>query len=634
MAKTPRNKDKTAAGDATTRYALDVTEGRLVAGPHVRNACRRHLDDMKRGKERGLRWDVEAANRTIQFFPEVLRLNGGQFEGLPFNLHPCQAFIIGSIFGWRKSNGMRRFRRAYIEAAKGIGKSPLMAGIGMWCLLADGEAGAEVYAAASKKDQAMVLFRDAVAMFRQSPALAKRLTPSGGNPVWNLADIKTGSFFRPISSDDGQSGPRPSCALVDEIHEHRNGIMLEALERGFKFRRQPLLIMATNAGSDRQSVCYQEHMHAVRCAAGTRDPDEAFTYVGDVVDDEAFAFVASLDPGDDPLEDPSCWVKANPLLGVTVQEDYLAGVVRQAKAIPGKLSNIMRLHFCSWQESGTTWMSRAALDAVLADFDPAEHAGADVYMGADLSGSKDLTALAFVVPTGTVERKTADGEVKLLPTFDAWVEAWTPGDTLQERALRDQAPYDVWVKQGWLNAPPGPQIRLDFVAARIAQVNAEYVIKTLAYDRYVYTKLTDELDELGVVVREVAHPQAGHKRAKAPHQDTAAARSAGAEPPQGLWMPGSIAELESLILDGRIRLQRSPVLISACMSAAVESDPLENRWFAKRKATNRVDAVVALAMAVGAATSAPVEESTIPADYDIPVWTFGAGGAAEEATDA
>jgi phage terminase large subunit-like protein len=164
----------------------------------------------------------------------------------------------------------RRFRRFYDEEGKGNGKSPMLAGIGLYCMLADGEARAEVYAAGSKKDQAMVLFRDAVAMRDQSPALSARLTKSGGNPVWNLADLTTGSFFRPISSDDGQSGPRPSCALCDEVHEHRNGTVIELLERGFKFRRQPLLAMATNSGSDRNSVCWQEHQHAVRCAAGTR----------------------------------------------------------------------------------------------------------------------------------------------------------------------------------------------------------------------------------------------------------------------------------------------------------------------------------------------------------------------------
>ena len=423
-----------------------------MAGPHVRNAARRHLADLEDGPGRGLYWDLAAALRAIGFFAEVLRLNGGQFEGLPFVLHESQIFIVGSLFGWKRQDGTRRFRRAYIEAAKGIGKSPLLAGIGRYCLLADGEQRAEVYAAASKKDQAMVLFRDAVAMRQQSPALAERLTPSGGNPVWNLADLKTGSFFRPISSDDGQSGPCPSCALLDEVHEHRDGRMIEALERGFKWRRQPLLVMATNAGTDRESVCWQEHQHGVRAAAGTMTPDDDATYVGEPVDDAAFSFICSLDKGDDPLEDPSCWVRANPLLGVTVKADYLAGVVAQAKAIPGKLNGILRLHFCRWTDAETAWMSRAALEAVLADFDPVEHFGEKAWLGADLSATRDLTALGFVVPTGAVEveREDKDGNRArvTLPTFDAWVEVWSPADTLTQRALQDQAPYDVWAPTG------------------------------------------------------------------------------------------------------------------------------------------------------------------------------------------
>lgn len=574
--KTPTS---TSSDDPATAYATEVDAGRTIAGPHVRNAARRHLDDLRHGSKRGLRWDVAAANKAIRFFPDVLRLNGGQFEGLPFNLHPSQAFIVGSVFGWMKPNGTRRYRRVYIEAAKGIGKSPLMAGIGMWCLLADGEARAEVYAAASKKDQAMVLFRDAVAMYKQSPALLSRLTPSGGNPVWNLADLRTGSWFRPISSDDGQSGPRPSCALCDEIHEHRNGTLLELIERGFKFRRQPLLVMATNSGSDRQSVCWQEHQHAVRCAAGTREPDEAFTYVGEVIDDETFSFVASLDPDDDPLEDPSCWVKANPLLGVTVQEDYLAGVVRQAKAIPGKLNNILRLHFTMWTESDASWMSRPALEACLETFDPEDHAGAEMHVGIDLSATQDLTAMAFVVPTA----KDSEGR----PTFDAWVEAWTPAATLHERALRDQTPYDLWVDEGWLQTTPGRIVRYDFVVARLAEVAAQMDVRAVAYDQYAFRKSFEpEMDAQGLTLPVIEHPQGGKKK--------------GAT---GLWMPGSKAALETLILEKRIRLRRSPVLIAAMMSAATEEDPFGNAWFSKRKATARIDALVALAMAVGSATS-------------------------------
>jgi phage terminase large subunit-like protein len=588
--------------DPVTDWARRVAAGEIVAGPHVRNAARRHLDDLQQGSARGLTWDLAAALRAIEFFPDVLRLAGGQFEGIPFTLHPSQQFRVGSLFGWKRADGTRRFRRFYDEEGKGNGKSPMLAGIGLYCMLADGEARAEVYAAGSKKDQAMVLFRDAVAMRDQSPALSARLTKSGGNPVWNLADLTSGSFFRPISSDDGQSGPRPSCALCDEVHEHRNGTVIELLERGFKFRRQPLLAMATNSGSDRNSVCWQEHQHAVRCAAGTREPDEAFAYVGEVIDDTTFAFVCSLDKDDDPLEDPTCWAKANPLLGTTITEDYLAGVTRQAKQIPGKLNGIQRLHFCVWTDSDTAWMSRTALEACLADFDPAEHAGSDIYGGLDLSAAQDLTVSAYVTQTGTVQRER-DGEMVDLPTFDAWIEAWTPKDTLQERSLRDQQPYDLWVKNEHLIPVPGKNIRMDFVAARVAGVAAEFVIQAMAYDRYAFRKFEQECDDLGLTLNFVEHPQGGKRRAAPTDEQKDAAKLSREEPPQGLWMPGSLLELETLILEGRIRLKRNPVLISAAMSAVTEHDPFDNRWFAKRKAVNRIDAIVALAMAVGAATA-------------------------------
>lgn len=550
----------------------------------------------------------------------MLRLAGGQFEGKPFIPEASQAFIIGSLFGWKRQDGTRRFRRAYIEQAKGQGKSPLLAGVGLYCMLADGEARAEVYAAAAKKDQAMVLFRDAVAMVDQSPALAARLKKSGGNPVWNLADFKTGSFFRPLSSDDSQSGPRPSCALCDEVHEHRDGVTIEMLERGFKFRRQPLLVMATNSGSNRNSVCWQEHLHAVRCAAGTMTPDDDATYVGEAIDDATFSFVCSLDKGDDPLEDPSCWIKANPLLGITVQKDYIAGVVKQAKQIPGKLNGILRLHFCVWTDAEEAWMTRDTIERVLHDFDPiAEHAGKKLWIGIDLSGSQDLTAEANVVQTGTrtVERKdekTGKPVLLELPTFDAWVTAWTPQDTMAERALRDQAPYDVWARDGHLIAIPGRIIRPDFVAAHVMGLAADFEIGAIAYDRYAYRSLEEQFAAMGFTAPQIEHPQGGMRRAKATDEQFEEARRNGAEPPQGLWMPGSLGALEMLILEERIRIRKSPVIISAIMGAATEHDAFDNRWFSKRKATVRIDPLVALTMAVGAACSAPAPAEEIYRD--------------------
>ncbi|MBZ9659791.1 terminase large subunit [Mesorhizobium sp. ESP-6-4] len=594
-------------------YAIDVLEGKVIAGPHVRNACQRHFDDMEHGHERGLVWDQGAADRVLNYFPDVLRLNGGQFEGQKFHLHTSQQFKVGSIFGWKRTESdgavLRRFRRAYIEEGKGNGKSPLAAGIGHYCMTSDGEAAAEIYAAAAAKDQAFVLFRDAVAMYEQSPALKEALTPSGGNPIWNLAYLAKRSFFRPISREGAHSGPRPYVALCDEIHEHPDGRVIEMLERGFKFRRQPLLFMITNSGSDRTTICWDEHQHAVKVAAGTATPDEDFTYVGEVIDDSTFSYVCALDKDDDPFSDPTCWQKANPLFGVTLKHDYLAGVVAQAKDIPSKRNGILRLHFCVWTEADTSWIPRPLVEKVMADFDPYEKdAGKIVAAGLDLSGSKDLTAAAFVRETGTKRVKRADGTEAELPTYDAWIEAFTPYDTMDERSKVDHVPYRLWLEQGYINAPPGARIRYDHVAALFARVNAEHGIGVLAFDRYVFDKFEQELDEYGVELKTVAHPQGGKRRAKPDADKIEAAKAGGEEPPLGLWMPGSVAALETLILEERIRIRRSPVLLGAIMGVAIETDPLMgNQWLSKKKSTVRIDPAVALCMAVGAAVDGTAE---------------------------
>lgn len=618
MAKLSRGSGGGVVNDAVTKYANDVVSGEIVAGPHVRNACKRHLNDLKNGPKRGLIWDISAVDRFVGYCRDVLRLNGGQFEGKPFILQPSQIFIAGSIFGWKRTNELgkvvRRFRRAYIEQAKGQGKSPFAGAVGLYCMTADGEAGAEIYAAGKDKAQAMVLFRDSVAMYDQSPALKSKLTPSGGNPVWNLAHLKSRSFFRPISREGAHSGPRPYVALADEIHEHPDGKVIEMLERGFKFRDQPLLLMITNSGSDRNSICWAEHQHAVKVAAGTQTPDEEFTYVGEVFDDSSFAYVCALDKDDDPMTDPSCWVKANPLLGVTLKYEYIEGVVAQAKDIPSKRNGILRLHFCVWTESDTAWIPRPLLEKVMVDFDPYEDgAGPITAAGLDLSGAKDLTAAAFARETGVKRVVRADGSEADLPTYDLWIEAFTPRDTMDERSKVDHVPYRMWMDQGYINAPEGARVRYDHVAALFSRINTEHGIGVLAYDNYAFDKFADELDSYGVEISTVSHPQGGKRRAKPSEEKVEAAKAAGLPPPLGLWMPGSVSALETLILEERVRLRRSPVLMAALMGVAIETDPLMgNQWFSKKKSTVRIDPAVACAMAVGAAVDgAPVETDSV-----------------------
>lgn len=567
--------------DPTTDYARAVLDGVIVAGPHVRDACARHMNDLLTGADRGMVFDTAAAERFFGFCRDLLRLGEGQFDGQPFELEPSQKFICGSIFGWKwAATGKRRFRRAYIEQGKGNGKSPMVGAIGNYGMVADGEAGAEIYSAGATKEQASILFRDAVKMLDKAPALSRHVRRSGGpGREYNLAHLKSGSFFRPVSKETRKtgSGPRPHFALCDEVHEHPDGGVIEILERGFKFRQQPLLVMITNSGSDRKSICWQERKHAVAVAAG------------EVLDDTTFAYVCALDDGDDPFNDPTCWVKANPLMGVTITADYLALQVKQAKDIPAKANGIKRLHFCIWTDAASAWMSREAWTAIEdVTLDLEEFEGRTAWAGLDLSAKADLTAKALIFEDGFAE----DGK----PMFAAFVHGYTPAETLRARSERDGAPYDKWVEAGFVTATPGKKTRLDFVARDLLEDAERFDFDFVAYDNFLIADFETEVDELGGELPLVDHPQGWSKRNRE--------LSDGSE--IELWMPGSIDTLETLILERRIRVHVNPALQSAVMSAAFETSPAELRRFTKQKATARIDMVVALAMAVGAATARDV----------------------------
>lgn len=627
MGRRKRNAEKQqtrSSTDRTTTYAFKVVDGEIIAGPHVRNACQRHLDDRQR---RELRWRADKAERAILFFESKLHLSDGQFEGLPFKSEPSQDFIIGSLFGWYRPDGFRRFRRAYIEMGKGNGKSPLAGGIGLYGLMVDDEPGAEIYSAGATKDQAGILFRDAVKMVAQSPDLDSRLTRSGGEGrVYNLAYHATGSFFRPVSRETRKtgSGPRPHMALVDELHEHPDGGVVEMLERGFKFRRQPLLVMITNSGSDRNSVCYAEHEWAVKVAAGNPDAPNDLTYLGQVMDDSTFSYVCALDgprvengvkiPGDDPLNDPAVWPKANPLLGVTITEEYLAGVVAQAKNIPSKQNNILRLHFCTWTDAASAWLSRETLEPLVHDFEPKLYHGQPIALALDLSQVRDLTALGAAVKTGEVEVEciNKDGEKVILrkPTFDVWVEAWTPRDTIHARAEHDKIPYPLWVEQGHLHAPPGETISYRHVAQTLVEYDRNFRISMVGYDRYAFRRFEEDVHALGLSLPFVEHPQGGVRKAKPTPEMELAATRAGVHV-EGLWFPGSLRLTEEAIYEGRVRFRRNPVLISAMMSAVKETDKWENGWLAKNKSINKIDAAVAVVMAIGCANSINLERKPL-----------------------
>lgn len=552
---TKKQQVKATSRDPVTAYARGVLSGKIIAGQKIKDACERHIKDLEKAPNRGFFFDLEKVNRAIGFFRDVLCLNGGQFEGQPFELANWQAFIIGSLFGWVDHEGLRRFRIAYIETAKGSGKSPLAAGIGLYGLVADNEPRAEIYAAATKKDQAMILFRDAVAMVDQSPVLRPPvISKSGvGERVYNLAYMKGGSFFRPISADDGQSGPRPHVALLDEIHEHKDNRVVEMLRAGTKSRRQALIVMITNSGSDKQSVCWGYHDYSAKVNSGALE------------DDSHFGFISALDEGDDPLRDESCWHKANPSLYVGIPGvKYLREQVTQARGMPSKESIVRRLNFCQWTDAENPWISGQVWMGNHENFSPESLVGRRCFAGLDLSSTQDLTAAVLVFPP-----EGNDPHWRMLSYF------WLPGDTLREKEEKDRVPYTVWRTAGYLETFPGKAINKLAIVKRFVQIADLYDLQGVGYDRWLIEEFKSRLDEEGVTL-----PMQGFG--------------------QGFKdMAPAVNEFETLLLEGQIKHNGNPVMTWCAANAVTTTDPAGNRKVTKEKATGRVDGIVAALMAIG-----------------------------------
>lgn len=550
--KTPQ---RPSSDDRASDYARRVVSGKCPAGPHVRSACKRHLDDLKQGEKRGLKWDLEAANYAIRYFETVLKLNGGDYEGRPFNLLAWQVFIVGSLFGWKFGND-RRFNTAYVETGKGSGKSPLAAGIGLYGLASDGEARAEVYAAATKKDQAQILFRDAVAMVDQSPELRKRITKSGaGLNAWNLAYLKTSSFFRPISSDENtQSGPRPHFALIDEYHEHKTNSVLELMRAGFKFRKNPLLFIITNSGGNKLSPCGEYHEYGVKVCKG------------DIENDRFFAYICALDEGEDPFTDEACWYKVNPSLQEAnlPRLEYLRSQVAEARGLPSKEAIVRRLNFCEWVDVESPWLSRELWEDAEISYSIEELRGRRAWGGLDLSSTTDLTGFALLV-----EPKDPREPWRIIPF------GWIPEVGLAQKSQTDHVPYDVFVRRGQLLTTPGKAIKKTHILHKIVEVCEALDVQAIAYDRWRIEDLKALAEDEGITLPLIAFGQN--------FKD----------------MSPAVEAFEAMLLNGELVHDGNPVLTMCAANAVVEEGPTGLRKLNKKKSTGRIDLIVAAVMAAG-----------------------------------
>lgn len=484
----------TPPSDPVLTYAEDVIAGRVVAGRLVRLACERHLRDLVEGAARGLRWDLSAALHAIEFF-KYLHLAEGEHAGKVFEPQPFQKFIVGSLFGWKGPDGFRRFRTAYVEQAKGNGKSPTAAGIGLYGLIADGEAGAEIYSAATTRPQASILFRDAQNMVSASPELKGIIDVS----QFNLAHVLSNSFFRPVSSEHrGLDGKRVHMALIDEVHEHPTPLVVDKMRAGTKGRRQAMIFEITNSGYDRDSVCYQHHAYSVELLTGKAENGAWFAFVCGLDACEKHSAEGKTQPVDgcaacDDWHDEKVWPKANPNLGVSVTLKYLREQVEEAKGMPAKEGIVKRLNFCIWTESETSWLSTEVWSRGAGPIDRPSLAAQVCFGGLDLASRKDLAAFVLCFPD-----VPEPGHYSLL------CRAWIPRAQAEFHARESGIPYLLWERQGFVTLTEGDTIHHDRIEEAIKADSELYDLQDIAVDPWNAAQITEHLHDHGIKVVEFA----------------------------------------------------------------------------------------------------------------------------------
>lgn len=574
-----------------------MLDGQVVAGELVRYAAERHMRDLRDGAKRGLHWVPEASNRTRGFFPACLTITAGAKEGLPFELLPWHGFCVGSLFGWKTASGRLRFRTGWFETGKGQAKSPLMAGVGLYLLGYHGVKRAEVYAIAQDKDQANVVFKDAVNMCRATiPGMEDGDTlQSRGEMVlrgtldnsWKIEHPDTNSKFQALANGENISGPRPVGVLGDEVHEMKSNSLIETWKAAVaKMAGDAMMLLGTNTPSTQQIVGteYSEFFQAVA--------------KGSLVDDEAFSFIARVDKKDDPFKDESCWPKALPALGITFPVENVRGQVNSAKVLLSTRMTVKRLYFGIPVGSTSFWIDEEAWLSVLGGFDLEKLRGCPCWLSLDLSNKNDLTALTIIwLKHGHLYARTI---------------YWTRSDGLADRARGDKAPYEKWEQEGHLQVVPGAVIDKEFVAAEVAELCAKYDVQFMAFDPAQIEDFISACGKIGFAVWKYEGPDEpeGEGLKLVPH---AQGTRIVFEDKQ-LCMPRSIERLEDRILKKTITIEDCPVTYMCAGNAMVVVDAQKNRAFDKKRSRGRIDGLVTLAMAVGAATAEFKEEG--PSVYE------------------
>ncbi|MDD4986473.1 MAG: terminase large subunit [Dehalococcoidales bacterium] len=490
-----------------------------------------------------------AAERAVSFI-SLLKHSQGEFASQPFHLMDWQRErIIEPLFGSLNKDGTRQYRTCYVEIPRKNGKTELGAAVGLYLLYADDEPGAQIYSAAGDRQQASLIYNAAVPMVRQAPALTKRSRIIESQK--RISVYSTNSYYQVLSSESySKHGINAHGVLFDELHTQPDSDLWDVLTTSQGSRRQPLIFVMTTAGYDRNSIAYKIHDYALKVQNG-------------IIDDPTFLPVIYGAPEDADWTDEDVWRACNPALGEFRSMEEMRMFCKQAQEIPIKEMAFRRLYLNQWVNSAERWLPMDKWDECNEPVNPDSLKGRPCYAGLDLSSTTDLTALALVFPDGS-------------GSYDILMHFWIPKDTAAEKEHRDRVPYQLWERQGYITLTDGNVIDYKYILQTLIEYRKKYDIREIAFDRWGATKLSQDLTDNDFLM--------------VPFGQGFASMSAPTK------------ELMNLVLGRKIRHGNNPVLRWNADNLVVNQDPAGNLKPDKAKATQKIDGMVAVIMAIDRAT--------------------------------